>query len=124
MSNRRECLTGVYLAIVWLIGVRLKPPSHTGRHWLGGMLSCVMAPPNGSDSFYTLVVRVLQQPLSLLNLTEDALLTPWIGACGQRAISSLNAITGDIGNSIFHIGTSVDWFPLLSRNHTGLNREV
>jgi hypothetical protein len=35
MSNRRACLTGVYLAGVWLIGVRLKPPSHTGRHCVG-----------------------------------------------------------------------------------------
>jgi hypothetical protein len=35
MSYRRACLTGVYLAGVWLIGVRLKPPSHTGRHCVG-----------------------------------------------------------------------------------------
>jgi hypothetical protein len=35
MSYRRARLTGVYLADVWLIGVRLKPPSHTGRHCVG-----------------------------------------------------------------------------------------
>src|SRR5271163_3200734 len=35
MSYRRACHTSVYLAGVWLIGVRLKPPSHTGRHCVG-----------------------------------------------------------------------------------------
>jgi hypothetical protein len=35
MSYRRACLTGVYLAGVWLIGVHLKPLSHTGRYCVG-----------------------------------------------------------------------------------------
>jgi hypothetical protein len=50
MSYRRACLTGVYLAGVWLIGVHLKSLATRAVTVLGGMRWCVMVPPNGSGA--------------------------------------------------------------------------
>jgi hypothetical protein len=56
MSNRRACLTGVYLAGVWLIGVRLKPPSHTGRHCVGWHAVMCYGAPEWFRVFFVLLI--------------------------------------------------------------------